>query len=150
MMRRFWAMAIFGALSLSLLTGCMQQINELAVFVSGTSIPWNDRERLIFDYFSALRDRRCEAAYGMWAGSNSIPNSHDYFIQKCMAGAGFPVRISIGKEKPISGEPCGYGYIVYVADRGGKQMYSGELGLRENPKKPGSCQVAYNSAFGPM
>jgi hypothetical protein len=151
MVCRFHIVAILSALSLGLLTGCMQQITELQVLVNGTSTPRSDREKLIFDYFNALRDRRCSAAYEMWAGSNSIPDSHEYFIKDCMAMESLPIRISIGKEtqRSVRGERCGYRYVIYVADPDAKALHSGELSLHENPKKPGSCQIAYNSAFGP-
>jgi hypothetical protein len=134
-----------------LLTGC-QQITELRVMMSGTSSPRNDRERLIFDYYHALRDRCCEAAYGMWAGSSSKSDSHDYFIRECMSAMSLPVRIAIGqaRQTAIADERCGYSYTIYVADPGSGRLTMGELGLVENPQNPGSCQVAYNSAFGPM
>jgi hypothetical protein len=151
MMSKFHTAIVIAALSLSLLTGC-QQVTELRVLMIGASSPRNDREQLIFDYYHALRDRRCEAAYEMWAGSASKPDSRDQFIRDCMGTISLPIRISIGQEtkKTNTDERCGYGYRIYVADPGSGRLTMGELGLVKNPQKPGSCQVAYNSAFGPM
>ncbi|XHX80598.1 MAG: hypothetical protein RBJ76_11910 [Stenomitos frigidus ULC029] len=136
------------ALFLSLLTG-FQYLAELRVLLSGTSTPRNYREQVIFDYFHAMREKRCQNAYELRA-YHLTTMSHDAAIQNCMETKFLPVRISIGKEdkRSLGSERCGYGYVIYVAEPGEWMMKSGQIGLVDNPNKPGSCQVSYNSAFG--
>jgi hypothetical protein len=136
-------------LSLCLLASC-QQITELRVTQSGSPIPRNHREQTIFDYFHALQHKRCMDAYGLRAYSPY--SSYQSAISSCMQASVklLPSKISIGQETKISkgGGNCGYSYIVYAAYRNTLQLHSGEVSLVDNSKKPGSCQVAYNSAFG--
>jgi hypothetical protein len=140
---------MLGGTCLSLLASC-QTIGELRVVMSGASQPRNHREKTIFDYFHALKEQRCKDAYDLRA-IHIAKSSEEWFISSCMEriSHSMPSRISIGEEKRVArrGEACGYRYMVYVANREG-QLQRGEVSLEENPKKPGSCQVAYNSAFG--
>jgi hypothetical protein len=147
--RRWVALDAAYTLSLCLLASC-QQLTELRVTQSGSPIPRNHREQTIFDYFHALQQKRCKEAYGLRAYSPY--SSYQSAISSCMKAsvASMPTKISIGRESKISkgGEICAYKYVVYAAYQNTLQLQSGEVSLVENPKKPGSCQVAYNSAFG--
>uniref|UniRef100_B8HPR7 Uncharacterized protein n=1 Tax=Cyanothece sp. (strain PCC 7425 / ATCC 29141) TaxID=395961 RepID=B8HPR7_CYAP4 len=141
---------ILSILGLGLLTSC-QQITELRVIMSGSPIPRNYREQTIFDYFHALRDKRCQDAYELRAYPQTS-EYYDYATKSCMSSKveSLPVVISIGEERKLSysRESCGYHYIVYVAYPDSTQLTSGEVTLVNHPRKPGQCQVGYNSAFG--
>jgi hypothetical protein len=134
-------------LSLCLLASC-QQITELRVTQSGSPIPRNHREQTIFDYFHALQQKRCMDAY--WLRAYSPYSSYQSAISSCMQASieSIPTKISIGQETKKGGGNCGYSYRVYAAYQNTLQLQSGEVSLVDNSKKPGSCQVAYNSAFG--
>lgn len=117
--------------------------------MSGASQPRNHREKTIFDYFHALREKRCKDAYELRANHLARSGTYKSSISACLALNSMPSRISIGEERKVAerGEACGYSYTVYVVGREG-QLQSGQVSLAENPKRPGSCQVGYNSAFG--
>jgi len=114
-----------GALCTLLISGC-QFLNELGVLMRGSSFPRNQREKVIFDEFQALRER-------------SDRNDDK-----------LPTRISIGEETKIAygDDVCAYHYIVYASYPRSSVLISGEVVLHPNPQKPDSCQVGYNSAFG--
>jgi hypothetical protein len=141
---------LFGGVCSGLVTSC-QTIGELRVAMSGASQPRNHREKTIFDYFYALRERRCKDAYELRANHLAVSGTYESSISACMEriSRSMPSRISIGEERKVAGrgEVCGYRYMVYVSTSEG-QLQRGEVSLAENPKKPGSCQVVYNSAFG--
>jgi hypothetical protein len=141
---------VVGGACLGLISAC-QSIGELRVLISGVSQPRNYREKAIFDYFHALREKRCEDAYTLRVIDVSVSETYESFISSCRKNIleSMPSRISIGDERkvPSRGAACGYSYTVYVTTSEG-QLQSGEVSLHENPKKAGSCQVGYNSAFG--
>jgi hypothetical protein len=147
--RAFYVANILSTLTLCLLASC-QQVTELRLTQKGSQTPRNHREQTIFDYFHALQQKRCVDAF--WLRADSPYSSYQTEISSCMQASveSIPTKISIGQETTISkgGENCGYNYTVYAAYPNTLQLRSGSVSLVDNPKKPGSCQVAYNSAFG--
>jgi hypothetical protein len=141
---------VIGTSCLVLISGC-QQVNELRVLMSGSSIPSNHREKVIFDYFHALQQMRYQDAYRL--RDPEARGTYESFLKDNSENHNrLPVRISIGGERKIDGTDanCGYHYTVYVADPESSRLVSGEVYLIPNREEPGSCQVSYNSAFGSL
>ena len=139
-------------LGLSLLMGC-QQILESRVRANGSTVPRNHREKVIFDYFHALKDERYADAYNLraWDAAYS-PISLEKFIEAhTQHHSSLPTEISIGEERKIDSSndsQCGYHYTVYASKPGSSVLTSGEISMYSKPNDPTGCLVGYNSAFG--
>ena len=91
---------ILFALVTFLLVSCQQSLEQLEsrVNTSGSTVPRNHRESVIFDYFQALKDERYEDAYKLRAWESSI--SLDSFIEAHAPNhASLATKISIGGRK---------------------------------------------------
>jgi hypothetical protein len=141
---------MIGTSFLVLVSGC-QQVIEWRVTRDGVSVPRNHREKVIFDYFYALKQKRYRDAYSL-----RVPEArgtYETFVKKNAEYHNqLPVIISIANETKIdeTDSSCGYVYTVNIAQPGSSHLMSGQVSLEPNPKEPGTCQVGYNSAFGSL
>jgi hypothetical protein len=134
----------------ALISGCQEAI-KLEDFMNGSSsVPRNYREKLIFDYFYALKQKRYEDAYNL-----RVPYARGTYAEFVKTSAEnhneLPLRISIQEERAIyvdMDSTCGYVYTVNIVDPKATVSMSGEVSLELNREVNGSCQIAYNSAFG--
>ncbi|MGK7898148.1 MAG: hypothetical protein AB4372_32160 [Xenococcus sp. (in: cyanobacteria)] len=144
--------AILLILGLSLLIAC-QQVLESRVRYIGSTVPRNHREKVIFDYFHALKDKRYADAYNLRAWNATIsPISLENFIEvHDQNHSSLATEISIGKERKLNSSnnsQCGYYYIVYASKPGSSVLTSGVISMDSKPNEPTICLVSYNSAFG--
>lgn len=134
-----------------LLTSC-QQILESRVKNNGSPVPRNFREKIIFDYYSALRNKRYKKAYQLRAWHLSpITVTFEYFVKIHNENhQSLPTIISIGEERKnrSNNEACGYNYTVYAAYPEDSVLVSGEVTMHSKLDAPGTCLIGYNSAFG--
>ena len=142
---KFLILGIFA----SLLCSCAK-IAEYRVTSSGATEPRNSREKVIFDYFNALKMGDYESAYQL-----VHPEAHQNFSSFTSAMSknryALPKIISIGKEKKRNSDDnavCNYTYTVYAVDSGSHKFISGEVSIMSSPDKHNSCVIGYNSAFG--
>lgn len=125
-------------------------IAEYRVELSGSTQPRNKREKIIFDYFNALRIENYREAYQFLYPSKGR-DFHVFSSYMAERRKYLPRKISIGKEKKIKIENssiCDYSYDVYTVDPGSYQLIKGELSLAKHPNQPNFCVIRYNSAFG--
>lgn len=140
---------IFG---LSMLIGC-QQILESRVRSVGSTVPRNHREKVIFDYFHALKEKRYVDAYNLRAW-NYVPSpiSLEKFIEvHAQNHSSFPTGISIDEERKIDSSDngqCGYHYTVYTSKPDSYVLTSGEISMYSKSGEPTAFLIGYNSAFG--
>ena len=148
--------SIISTLLLSLFfVGC-QQNAELKVKNSGSTIPRNHREKLIFDYFNALKEQRYSDAYKMRLSETSeySPNGFESFKKRHEEHHNdLQTIISIGKEKRMSGTPSNkipndYIYTVYSSSPNHTTLMSGNVAIHCKSDFPEECFMGYNSAFG--
>ena len=125
---------------------------EQQVERSGSVIPRNNREKIIFDYFSALKNKRYSEAYkylnlaGDVFGGLSLA---DFIEEKEQKHPNLATKISIGEETDRSseGDSCNYVYEVYEAQPDGA-FTSGYVWLSSSPDEPGTCVISYKAVFG--
>ncbi len=137
-----------------MLIGC-QNISESKVRMNGsTIIPRNHREKLIFDYFNVLKEKRYSDAYNMRTSSDttSSPIGLKIFKEEHTENHIYlATEISIGKETIIDDgddQDYVYHYIVYASQPHHTTLISGELTVHCKSNAPKTCLIGYNSAFG--
>ena len=136
--------------TLALLAGCQQAV-ELRFNLRGSKVPRNPREKVIFDYFQALREERYEDAYRLRVGSDvSSSEAVARFAERHIADrSSLATKISTGQERKIeSSDECEYIYTVYAFSPDDTILISGTVATASEPENPGVCLVGYNSAFG--
>ena len=138
-------------LLISCLTSC-QQVSRLRFKFSGSQVPRNPREEVIFDYFLALSEKRYEDAYRMRAGSDlsSVESAASFTERHLKDHASLATSISIGSEDKSEGEAdeCIATYTVYAFSSSSTSLTSGLVSTVSKADHPGVCRIAYNSAFG--
>ncbi|MEM9770674.1 MAG: hypothetical protein AAF889_03575 [Cyanobacteria bacterium P01_D01_bin.73] len=134
-----------------LLVGC-QQITEFKAKSSGSEVPRNPREKVIFDYFNALQNKDYEEACRLRAqhsacSQGAIKSFKQVYDQHHQD---LPTLISIGEEERVVLEEsnCGYAYTVYAAYPNTLTLHSGLVGMRTKADKSEGCFIEYNSSFG--
>ncbi|QUY43452.1 hypothetical protein [Acaryochloris marina] len=121
---------------------------------SGSTVLRNPREKAIFDYFYALRERRYEDAYQLRALhlSSSLPSSQDFLYFKKThqeKHESLATQITVGGEERGYGDgPCECVYTVYAVEPGHTTLVSGMVSTHSKPGQPEVCLIGYNSAFG--
>lgn len=137
---------------LFLAVGC--QSLEVRLKNSGSTVPRNANEKIIKDYFYALREQRYAEAYQLlsWHAA-SIPHSpprfSDFKNKHQRDHKSLATQIAIGeKNKLRNDDPCGYIYTVYAIQPNHSVLFSGDVSLHSRPNQLGVCLIGYNSAFG--
>ncbi|MGD1901822.1 MAG: hypothetical protein ACFB9N_06235 [Geitlerinemataceae cyanobacterium] len=137
------------------LPGCWLQSAESKVERSGSIVPRNRREQLIFEHFEALRNQQYDKAHQQiaWHALSADPGPplEDFAEERSRNHSRLPTKISIGEEVKLNSpedEPCDYTYTVYAAVSGKSTLFSGQVGLHLDPDRPNTCVIGYNSAFG--
>lgn len=131
---------------LFLLAGCRPSVES-----SGSTVPRNPREKVIFDYFYALREWRYKDAYQLRAlHLSSSPKGFLNFKKTHQENhESLATQIAVGEEERGYGEgPCAYVYTVYAVEPGHTTLVSGMVSMHSKPDQPEVCLIGYNSAFG--
>ena len=131
-------------------TGC-QQITQLKFHVSGSSVPRNPQEEVIFNYFQALKEERYEDAYQLRANREMSSEAVSSFREKQIAARlSLPDKIAISDiaSMPTNDDDCGYIYTIYTLKKGQSLLHSGNIVTESDPNRPGECLIGYSSAFG--
>jgi len=141
-------------LSLYLLTGCQQMIKQtiaLEFRFSGSKVPRNPQEEVIFDYLQALKEEKYEEAYQLRMGSGTASSvTIEPFRERHIANhSSLATEISLGKKRRgDSGDECAYAYTVYAFRPGDTVKTSGTVAIASEPDNPGVCLITYNTSFG--
>ena len=141
-------------LSLCLLTGCQQMIEQtiaLEFKFSGSKVPRNPQEEVIFDYLQALKEEKYDEAYRLRMGSGTDSSvTIELFRERHIANrSSLATEISIGKKRKGNPEDeCAYVFTVYAFSPGATVRTSGMVATGSEPDNPGVCLITYNSAFG--
>ena len=122
---------------------------------SGSIVPRNHREKVIFEYFNALKEQRYEDAYNLQSRYDEVSNVQqlERFIEiHEERHLSLATEISIGEEEKWGednhDERCGYIYLVYATLPNNSGRVSGNVALVSHPQDPQQCLIYYNSAFG--
>ena len=138
---------------LFILSGCRPSVEE-RMRSRGSTVPRNAREKVIFDYFYALREQRYEDAYQLRALdlSSTPPSPKDFLYFKKTHQERYEslaTQIAVGEEERWYGDgPCSYIYTVYAVEPDHNTLVSGMVSLHSKSDQPEVCLMGYNSAFG--
>ena len=125
---------------------------EANVERAGSTVPRNSREKIIFDYFYALRNQQYSEAYKYLALDEVGNISLEAFVEEQeRKHSELATKISIGEEinhaKPGQGKPCDRTYEVFEAHPT-HGFTSGYVWLSPSPDNPEVCLIAYKAVFG--
>jgi hypothetical protein len=132
---------------------CHKYLLNFRLLMLGPIYPSNTEEKLIFDYFYALRFRNYDAAYRLL----SPLDREDYssFVDSAKRSSKeLPFMISVRK---LEGKPskkgkhftCESHYEVYFVSPDSYGVASGNITLGPRENSSNLCAIEYNSAFGP-
>ncbi|KAI9133653.1 hypothetical protein ON05_010330 [Acaryochloris sp. CCMEE 5410] len=113
---------------LVVLVGCRPSVEE-RMKARGSTVPRNAREKVIFDYFYALREQRYEDAYQLRALDLSLtpPSPKDFLKYKKIHQenhVSLATHIAVGdEERGLEDDPCEYRYTVYAVQSGHTTLF---------------------------
>lgn len=125
---------------------------EANVDRAGSIVPRDSREKVIFDYFYALKNKQYSEAYKHLALDEVGNISLEAFVEEReQKHSELATKISIGEEtnhaEPGQDQLCDHTYEVFEAHptRG---FTSGYAWLSPSPDNPEVCLIAYKAVFG--
>ena len=143
---KVFPLALSALLLISLsLVSCQQQPSLLPQLqAKGRITPQNWREKIIFDYFQAIKAERYEYAYSLLAPK--IRGHYADYVEDLKINHRFlPEAIAIGEEYPA--EYSTYGYLIHYITAGNSNISSGRMLLVPRAQQPGNWYIAYSSAI---
>ena len=136
------------SLLLVFIMSCQRSL-ESRVRDSDATIPHSHREKLIFDYYDALKAQKYADAYKLRA-QDARGSLENFITENTQHHSSLATTISIGEETKLSShdDKCGYSYTVYSSHPSSQVLTSGSVTLQASTDNPEECLIYYNSAFG--